>query len=189
MNGLPNWVDLLIVILVVRGGYVGVEYGFYTALIDTIGSVSATALSLNAAPMAWKMVEPWSMVHAPLGPCLVFWLLFAGGLLLWRMVLRRMTGVAKWERAHWLLQGLALSVGAARGVWWAGVLVLALASSGLDYLRESVLERSLAGPSLAPIATDAIRWTANRYPGAAGRGEALIPPPMAVQPRRKPATP
>ena len=96
------------------------------------------------------------------------------------MIIRRVTNVIKWERLHWAIQGLGLMVGALRGLWWSGLILAVLTSSGVTYLQESVEKRSVLGPRLAQLARVQLEQVADRFPGASLRGPFLIPPMKPV---------
>ena len=66
-------------------------------------------------------------------------------------------------------------------MWWAGLVLVALTSSGMGYFRESAGQHSLVGSRYARVAHERLEWVADRFPGAAGRGRALIP---ALRPPR-----
>ncbi len=91
------------------------------------------------------------------------------------MIVKRVAGVIKWERVHWLLQGMGLLLGGLRGLWWSGFLLIVLASSGFNGLRQSVEERSLIGPQLLPVARRSLEQVVERFPGALPRGSDLVP--------------
>ncbi|MBI4341112.1 MAG: CvpA family protein [Candidatus Omnitrophica bacterium] len=172
---MPNWVDLLLLILLFRGCYVGIEHGAFAALLNGLAAVSATVLTMNTAPVAWSTAHAWLPVRGPVVQAVMFWTLFVVSLLILQALVRRLTSVVKWERLHWTTQGLGLLLGAARGVWWIAVALTACASSGLPYLQASAGERSVVGTALREPARELLAIVADRFPGAAGRGETLIP--------------
>ncbi len=184
MSTWPNWVDLIILTVVFRACYVGFGRGLLTELLTLCGAVSATALTLNYARALMKWIEPWWRWDRTVGAFLTFWLLFLTCALTFRVVIRRLTQVIKWERLHWAIQGLGLVLGGLRGLWWSGFMVIALVSSGLVYLRDSVETRSVLGPPLAGLAQQTLRQVADVYPGAQGRGETLIPPLKKAPPAK-----
>jgi len=101
-------------------------------------------------------------------------LLAFGAFLLVRLAARSLASVIKAQLPAWLVQWGGLTLGAARGFWWAGVVMLMILAAGPRYLAYSVWSRSLVGRPLVSTAARAISGTANCYPGGAGRGE-LIP--------------
>ncbi len=91
------------------------------------------------------------------------------------VLLRALTKVLKWERLHWFIQLVAVACGALRGMGWAGLVVLALAWSGVPYFTASVEERSLSGPFIVGKAQMVLEEVSNRFPGAEYRMEPLLP--------------
>ena len=176
MSTWPNWIDLIVLIVVFRGCYVGFGRGLLTELLGLAGAVSATTLTMNYAGWLMAWVGAWWRGDPILSTFITFWLLFLICALALRMVIRRITQVIKWERLHWTIQGLGLALGGLRGLWWSGFIIVALAGSGFTYLRESVADRSILGPPLLSLATQTLEQVADKYPGAASRGKALIPP-------------
>jgi len=172
----PNWVDLVVVTILLRTSYNGFGRGLLTEILSLVGAISATGLCLNYAPLVTQWVMPWVWFDVTVGGFVVFigfFLILAFGV---HVIIKRLTEVIRWERLHWTIQGLGLMVGAMRGLWWSGVILTVLSSSGITYLQESVEERSVLGPRLAQAAEQSLERVANRFPGASLRGPVLIPP-------------
>ena len=172
----PNWIDLLIVTIVIRGCYNGFGHGLLAELLNLAGAVCITSLTLNYAETAGGWLGRWGWMTLHVAELVAFWALFA--VLTWGIhyVVRRAAEVVKWERLHWLVQGVGLVVGGIRALWWAGFLVVVLAASGFVFLRQSVTERSIFGPRLLGFSREGFARVADVFPGAAGRHEALVPP-------------
>ena len=176
MTTWPNWVDLIIVTLVLRACYNGFGRGILAELLSLIGAVSVTALTVNYTETVKGKLGSWLWFNPSVNAFLVFWGLFLILLFAVRLLLRRVTEVLKWERVSWLTQGIGMVLGGVRGVWWSGFIILALSSSGFSYLQESVEHRSLLGPRLLELSQANLERIADQFPGAQGRGETLIPP-------------
>ncbi len=180
MTTWPNWIDLIIITIVMRGCYNGFGRGLLTELLNVTGAVSITSLTLNYAETvsAWLGQGGWltPQVAALAG----FWGLFLVLMAAVHYVVRRVTEVIKWERLHWMVQGIGLVFGGARALWWAGFLVVVLASSGFVFLRQSVEERSVFGPRLLSVSREGLARAAEVFPGAAGRSGGLVPPMRAA---------
>ena len=176
METLPNWIDLIIVTVVLRTCYNGFGRGLLAELLSLIGAVAITSLTLNYAEVASGWVKSWVQAGPSLMHVGVFWAFFLIVSLAVRIVLRRAADVIKWERLHWAVQGLGLVLGGLRGLWWSGFLLVVLSSSGVAFLRQSVEERSMFGPRLLHVAREGLVRAADRFPGAAGRGPDLVPP-------------
>lgn len=176
MTKWPNWVDLVIVILFLRACYNGFGRGLLAELLNLIGAVSATALTINYSGVLTKWTHASLLGDPVLTEFLVFWGFFLILVLIVRFLMIRITSAMKWERLHWSIQGIGLILGGLRGLWWSGFIVVALTSSGFAYLQESVEENSVLGPRLLKIGQDSLEQTTTKFPGAKHRGEALIPP-------------
>lgn len=172
----PNWVDLIVVIVLLRTCYSGFGRGFLTELLNLAGAVTVTAIAVNFWGVVAKRLQPWLWIDPAYTPVVVFWLIFLTMALGLRWVLARVGDVIKWERLHWTIQGLGLLLGGLRGLWWAGFLLIVLTTSGFVYLRDSVEARSVLGPRLVEIARNSMGRIADRFPGASSRGVTLVPP-------------
>ena len=173
----PNWVDLVILTIVFRACYNGFGRGVLTEFLSLIGAVSVTAVTLNYFNPVRTALQPllgWIPPH--IAAVLLFWGFFLLLLLACHAFMRRLTDVVKWERIHWVFQGIGLFLGGVRGLWWAGLIVVALSSSGLVSLRDSVEQQSLVGPGLLAVSRPALERVADRFPGAEGRLATLVPP-------------
>lgn len=172
----PNWVDLIVVTIFLRASYSGFGRGFLAEMLNLIGAVSATALTINYANMAIQWLQPWFWFDATVAAFIVFGVLFLSCIFVVHMMIRRITEVLKWERLHWAVQGLGLILGGLRGLWWAGMVLIILASSGFEYLRQSVETNSVLGPRLVTMSREGITRVTDRFPGVEHRGRNLTPP-------------
>ena len=175
MTPWPNWVDLLVVTFFIRGCYIGLSRGLLAELLHAVGLVSATALTCNYFGQVSQLVMPWMGWFGPdITDLFVFLFLLLGLGFCVRVVVARFGEVVKWEHFHWFFQGLGLALGAVRGIWWAGIFVVLLASSKVEYLQSSVTKESVVGPGVERIARPALTFAADWFPGAMGR-TALVP--------------
>ena len=172
----PNWVDLIIVTILLRTSYNGFGRGLLTELLSLAGAVSVTVLAINYSNLVTQWVKPWVWFDVTVAGFVVFLGLFLILIFGVHLIIRRLTEVIKWERLHWAIQGLGLMLGGLRGLWWSGVILAVLTSSGVAYLQESVEKRSVLGPRLSQTALESLERIADRFPGASHRGLVLIPP-------------
>jgi len=184
LTALPNWVDLVILILVIRGCYVGFEYGVVTALLQLLGAVSATALSINFGPSFWALVKPWFPIKSSVGAFVVFWFSFAVFAFLISHLVRRIAGLMKWERLNVVLQGAGLICGSLRGWWWSAVLLVGLSSSSIPSLQESAEQRSLIGIQFMPGAREMLRQAIEFFPASPDPNRALFPSAAVNDPKK-----
>jgi uncharacterized membrane protein required for colicin V production len=172
----PNWVDLIVIIIVVRTCYSGSAQSLLIGVLNLAGVVLATALTVNYSGALAAFIYPWLALVPPTTIAFtVFWLVLIGLVAGLRSGLRVLVSLVKGERIHWFLQGVGAVVGGARGVWWAGLITLSMAVSGFPYLEASTAERSLLGLPIMKFTHDTLVRVTNRLPGAANRAPTLIP--------------
>jgi uncharacterized membrane protein required for colicin V production len=147
-------------------------------VFNLLGAVSVTVIAVNYWNLIAQWARPWMWVNPAIADVVVFTGLLLLCVLLVHVVLRRLTELIKWERLHWTIQGLGLILGGMRGLWWSGLVLVVLISSGVTYLQESVEVRSVLGPRLAGIARENLERIADRFPGAAQRGSGHLVPPL-----------
>ena len=175
MTYLPNWVDFIVLILLLRATYVGFDGGVLAAVLNLLAAVSATSLAVNYAMPLWTLLDPWVPLYEAVGQWASFWLLFLCTVLTMQWLARKVTGATKGERIYSITQIFGVVFGALRGLWWSAVFLIALVSSGLPYLVESATQRSLAAPSMISPARELVARVAEQYPGAGNRHQSLIP--------------
>ena len=177
MNTWPNWVDLVIVTLVLRGGYVGFSRGLITEFLNLLVAVSITLVTINYSSFAIAWVGQWlDWKNQTLKVFLIYWLFFLSLVLVGRWLLILIAGVIKWERVLGVFGAIGVILGALRGLWWSGLIVVTLASSGIQYAIDSVEDRSIAGPHLLKAASQAFTQASDWFPGAEHRTKTLVPP-------------
>lgn len=180
MASLPNWVDFVILILLLRATYVGYDGGVSAAVLNLLAAVSATSLAINYAMPLWSFVHAWVPLYDAVGQWISFWLLFLACVVGMQWLVRQITGAAKGERIYSITQLLGVVFGVLRGFWWSAVFLIALTSSGLPYLIESAEQRSILGPKMTASSRELVDRVSLQYPGAENRHESLIPG-VAVQ--------
>ena len=182
MTTWPNWVDLIIIILIMRMSYNGFGRGLLTEMLQLAGAVAITCLSVNYWGLV-KTLQPLTILAPHTAAVVAFWTLFLTLIVVVHAVIRRLTDLIKWERLHWLIQGIGLFFGGARGLWWAGFIVIILSSSGLVPVQQSVEERSVFGPHLLPLSRKTLEEAADHFPGTQYRIAGTLVPP--IQPASK----
>lgn len=183
VNLWPNWVDLFCVMLFVRGCYIGYARGVVSEFFHLAVLVCVTALGVNYWRPAAEWVHYWLAIDPVVLSAVLFWVAFLMSYLVLRTMVRRAAALLGWERLHWVVQFVSVALGAARGLWWIGLLLLTLTSSGVTYLQESAQERSLLGSRLEQPALDVLVQVTDRFPGAQYRVPPLLPPWKAPAPK------
>ena len=156
--------------------YSGYVRGVVTEFLYLLGAIAMTFLAISYWGVTTGTLRSW--VGFPphlLGP-IVFWVFFLISWLAIRVILRSLTGLMKWERVHWVLQGAGLVLGGLRGLWWSGFLLLVFVASGFVYLQQSVEERSVFGPRVLAASRTCLEQLAARWPGGVSHDGVLIPP-------------
>lgn len=176
MVHLPNWVDLIILIIVFRTSYNGFGRGIVTELVNLVGVIAVVVGTIWFWPTAAGWVVSKTTWHSPYISVAVFWVLFIFLMVLMRFFFKAITDVIRWEHLHWLLQGLGLVIGCLRGLWWAGFLLIVLTSSNLEALQSSVQGKSLLGPHLEAISRERIVQMLGYFPKRPLGSSALVPP-------------
>ena len=175
MTTWPNWVDLIVVTIFIKTCYSGLGGGFLAELLHLIGLIGAISTSINYFGPVAQWLAPWMAWFGPdVSEVLVFFILLLSLTLCVHLLIGRIARWIKWEQFHWILQGLGLMLGGLRGLWWAGLIVVVLASSKIPYLQESLMKESVLGPRLEQVAREAFSQAADRFPGA-GQRKSLVP--------------
>ncbi len=175
MSVWPNWVDLVIIAVVITSCYNGFARGLLAQLLSLVGTVLITVITVNYSWLVTNWLEVKSALDPGVAAFVVFWGIFLGLSLGLKYLLQRMGKWLKWERVHWAIQGIGLFLGGVLGLWWAGFFVIVLTSSGFHTLQASVEERSILGPGLLKIARRSLVRVADELPGATRRPKELVP--------------
>ncbi len=161
----PNWVDLVILIVFFRSCYVGFGRGLLAEVLSLVGLVSATAIACNFHGFLAQWLSRWWPGDVATLDFLTFLLVFILLLLLVRVVIVKFAEALKWERLHWMIQGVGMVLGGVRGLWWMGLILLVLLSLGIPYFKGSIQDRSILGPRFVKVAQQVLEVVAQRFPG------------------------
>ena len=172
----PNWVDLLVLTILFIRCYNGFQRGLFTEGLRLTGDILLTLLVVNYSQLVAGGLESWLSLPSVVTAWVVFWGLLVVGALLLRWGWVTLATRLKWERIHWTTQAMGLALGAVQGLWWSGILLLGCSTSGIDYLHQSVMDRSLLAPYVLPIAQPSLERLSDRFPGKQYRAPTLIPP-------------
>ena len=172
----PNWVDLIVVIILLTSCYNGFSVGIFTGTLRCMGLVLVTLVTVNFSSVATNWIQSWIRLQPVLTAFLAFWLIFFTLVLVIRIVINAIARVIKWEPVNLLTQWLGLLLGGVRGVWWAGLFLLALSVSGVIPFQESIEQRSMSTPYLLPVFHECLEDLSDRFPGAGNRYPTLFPP-------------
>ena len=170
-----NWIDLVVLTILIRTLYSGFSRGVLTELLTLVGAVVITVVAVVFWRPVASWIGPWLWLSRPVVGVLVFWGLVLG---CWFGVrqLRAIAGrLLAWQNFHWANQGVGACVGGVRGFWWAGFVLVVLVSSGYPFLEEAVTKRSVLGPRILRVFRPCLDQVAGFMPGATSRGGTLMP--------------
>ena len=159
-----NWVDILIIILLLRVCYIAFKSGFLSELFKFLGTVSAIYLSLHyytgLADSLFKN-QPFLKDRMPLGfmdfLCFVF--LALAGYLIFVFLRIGLLKVMKMEAVPLLHKWGGLCIGVGRAMILTGLIVFMLAISSVGYFKRSVRD-SFMGKDFfeIPVTTYSFLW-------------------------------
>jgi uncharacterized membrane protein required for colicin V production len=179
----PNWVDLIVVTLLITCSYNGFGRGILAEFFNLLGAVTTTSLTVNYWSLLAKWIPPLPWLGPDFTTLLIFVVLFVTVRFLVHLIVRLCCDVVKWERLHWFVQGLGLFFGGVRGAWWAGFLLVVLTGTQIPYMKAAVEDLSIVGPRLVALSRNSIETVANLFPGAGERRSLALVPAIETRPQ------
>ena len=154
MTFLPqtNWVDIIVVIFLIRGGYIGLHQGFSVELFKTLGAVVATVVAFLCYAQIGEWVASRSILTPQVLSPVVFLVLLFSLLMIFKMLrifLFRVLHLGLYGR---LEQWGGLTLGLARSAIFASLFLFVLSLIPVQYFQQSVQERSFSGAYLIKVA-------------------------------------
>ena len=147
-----NWVDIIVVIFLIRGGYIGYNLGFSVELFKLLGAVVATVLSLIYYADIGNWLTSHSFLSLQVANFISFLALFFSLLLVFKLVRTLLFRILHLELFGGLESWGGFTLGLARSVIFASLFLFALTLLPMQYIKESVEEKSFSGPYLKEIA-------------------------------------
>ncbi|MBM3246612.1 MAG: CvpA family protein [Candidatus Omnitrophica bacterium] len=159
-----NWVDVLVIILLIRICYAAINNGFSAEVFKLLGTIVAIYLSLHY----YTQLSDWLQAHGgkteklPLEflDFLLFTLLVIVGYLIFVLLRSIFYRFIKMEAAPNLNKWGGLVLGIFRGYLLAGLVVFILVISSVTYLKTSV-KNSYTGKPLFKVAVNTYSWLWN----------------------------
>ncbi len=166
MTFLPqtNWVDIIVVIFLIRGGYIGLNQGFSVELFKTLGTVVATVVAF----LYYAQAGEWLAAHSFLSPQalnpIVFLLLFFLFIIVFKIVRMLMFKILHLGFYGRLEQWGGLILGLARSAVFASLFLFMLTLIPVEYFRQSVQEKSFSGSYLIKVAPQVLDFVVQFEP-------------------------
>lgn len=149
-----NWVDIFVLILLVRGTYIGLRHGFITEIFKIFGIIVALFVSLHYYGNLSRFLATQAL-FSKLSPSLQQGISFVALILL---------SLAIFELGHFVIRSLMRVEGSGvlektgggvcgfiRGAVIAGLILFALNLLPVTYLKTSINRNSWSGPQLVKI--------------------------------------
>lgn len=147
-----NWVDIIVVIFLIRGGYIGYNLGFSVELFKLLGVVVATVLSLIFYAQIGEWFSSHSFLSIQVANFISFLALFFALILVFKIIRILLFRILHLELFGGLEKWGGFSLGLFRSLIFASLFVFALTLLPVTYLKESVEEKSFSGAFLKELA-------------------------------------
>lgn len=157
-----NWVDILVIIILFRIGYVAIKNGLSAELFKFMGTLLAVYLSLHYYTALADWVRQRLGVDTERVPLefldfICFVVLTIAGYLVFVLLRLAFYRLIKMEAAPRLNQWGGFVLGIARGFLLIGLVIFMLVISSVSYLKTSVAN-SYSGRQLIKVAPDTYSW-------------------------------
>lgn len=149
-----NWIDILIVIVLLRACYISVNTGLPAEIFKLLGTISAIYLSLHYYVSLQDFVIKFAGFKSiPLGfyTLITVVILSIAGYAVFSLFRNFFLRLVNLENVSLLIKWLGLGVGAIRGILLSSLLVFMLLISGNDYFKQSIKD-SYSGKFIYKIA-------------------------------------
>lgn len=159
-----NWVDIIILILLLRTSYVGFIQGLSYEILTLIGIITAVVLAIHN----YKHVGRFFINHLNLpvefSNFLSFLILVFGVIVIFRYIRNIFYRYAKLEIFPTLEKFGGLIFGFIRGCIFASLVLLILSLMPNDYIRKSIHEGSLGGTLFLKVAPTCYEHSIGLFP-------------------------
>lgn len=154
-----NWIDIVILTILLRTGYVGLKQGLTKHFFSFIGMIAASCLAIHYYErVAGFLTSNMNFSSGSPAILLSFILLTVGAILFFKFVIFIILRVLKVEFASFLEKSGGLIIGIFYGLVLSSLLLLIFSFSEASYVKGS-LEKSYAAQwviKIAPLTYDAI---------------------------------
>lgn len=146
-----NWVDLLIVILLIRSSYVGFSKGFGWELFRFIGCICAILSAVYYYEALSRLIGDYFPVVSPVSNLLSFTGIYVAVLFIIKIINILIAKIIKIEAVSAFEKFGGLLLGFLRGALLTSLLLISLAFTPLPYFEKSIKERSYTGQVVLKI--------------------------------------
>ena len=142
-----NWIDFLIVVILVRACYIGASRGFGQELFGSLGAVLALILSMRYFEQLGQIIAYFSPIELPtlLANALGFVAIAFGIIFIFKIIEAFSGKVVKVEFHSFINKMGGVVFGLLKGCLWISLLLLFLFMLPSSYLENSIRSKSLTG--------------------------------------------
>lgn len=158
-----NWLDIFVLIILIRICYVAIKTGFLLELFKILGAILAAYLSLHYFSRLSSFVSTligFRNISPAFLSLLSFVFLAGAGYLAFSFLRRIFLKLIKMEAVSTLNKWGGFVLGVARGFLFASLVIFIFVISGIGYLKKGVTV-SYSGKALFRIAPAAYSWVFN----------------------------
>ncbi|MEK6727252.1 MAG: CvpA family protein [Candidatus Omnitrophota bacterium] len=158
-----NWLDLFVIIILIRICYVAIKTGFPIELFKILGVILATYLSLHyfsGLSSSLLILIGSKNIPSVFLSLLSFMFLAGAGFLFFSFLRRIFFKLVKMEAVSALNKWGGLVLGITRGFLFASLVIFIFVISGIGYLKKSVTV-SYSGKAIFKIAPATYAWAFN----------------------------
>lgn len=159
-----NWVDIFVVILLIRGAYTGINKGLFVEVFKFLGLIVAIVVSLHNYKGLAEFVTSHILLPSSASQVLSFIALALGILILFKFLRGIGQHIINIEVISRLERNGGFIVGMIRSVLMASLVIFTLALIPLGNIRASINERSFLGPRLLRLPPAVYNFAIKFYP-------------------------
>lgn len=163
---LANWVDILIIILVLRGGYIGLRKGLSGEIFRSIGIITAIVVSIYNCNRLGKYISDHSFLSLFHSKIISIIALVIVALFIFRLIRIAVARLVKVEFVPRFSRIGGALLGLARGGVLAGLILVILLWLPSRSIEATVYERAYVGPSLVKVVPAIYDGLIGFHPGA-----------------------
>lgn len=143
--------DLLVVIFLVRGVYIGLDRGFSVELFKILAAITTCVVTLFYYSTLGEWLTSHSFLSLPVANVISFLGIFCSLLILFRIVRLFLFKILRLELFYGLERWGGFILGLSRSVVFASLFLFVLTLFPAQYIKESVELNSLSGPYLTKM--------------------------------------